>query len=137
MRRFRLVTKSGSNDWHGSLFEYHRNTVTSANDFFNNKAGRFVATDLPVQIGQAKVGDEKLPRPPLLRNFFGGSVGGPIKHDRAFFFFAYEGFREATQSAGLQIVPLQMSARGSFATKRRVVKAILHAQQVHRRASSV
>ncbi len=36
-----LATKSGTNDWHGSLFEYHRNTVTTANDFFNNKAGRF------------------------------------------------------------------------------------------------
>jgi len=107
-----LVTKSGSNDWHGSLFEYHRNTVTSANDFFNNKAGRFVASDLPVQIGQAKVGDERVPRPPLLRNFFGGSVGGPIKHDRAFFFFAYEGFREATQTSGLQIVPLANVGQG-------------------------
>ena len=34
-----LVTKSGTNDWHGLLYEYHRNTVTTANDFFNNKAG--------------------------------------------------------------------------------------------------
>src|SRR6266513_988017 len=71
-----LVTKSGSNEWHGLLYEYHRNTVTSANDFFNNSAG--------------------VPRPPLLRNIFGGTVGGPIKHDKAFFFFSYEGFREST-----------------------------------------
>src|SRR4029079_18263169 len=102
-----LATKSGTNDWHGSLFYFHRNTVTTANDFFNNKAGRFVATDPQVLSGTATVGAEKLPRPPLLRNFFGGSVGGPIKHDRAYFFFAYEGFREATSSGGLQIVPLQ------------------------------
>jgi hypothetical protein len=107
-----LVTKSGTNDWHGSLFEYHRNTVTTANDFFNNKAGRFLATDPQVLSGTAKAGDAKLPRPPLLRNFFGGSLGGPIKHDRAYFFFAYEGFREATSSGGLQIVPLQHVGQG-------------------------
>src|SRR4029079_13466638 len=53
-----LVTRSGSNQWHGSLFETHRNTVTTANDFFNNAAG--------------------VDRPQLLRNIFGGSVGGPI-----------------------------------------------------------
>ncbi|MEJ7711782.1 MAG: hypothetical protein WKF84_18425 [Pyrinomonadaceae bacterium] len=40
-----LITKSGTNEFHGSLYEFHRNTVTSANDFFNNRAGRFVATD--------------------------------------------------------------------------------------------
>ncbi len=107
-----LVTKSGTNDWHGSLFEYHRNTVTTANDFFNNKAGRFIATDPQVISGQAKVGDAKLPRPPLLRNIFGGSVGGPIKHDRAYFFFTYEGFREATSSGGLATVPLPHVGQG-------------------------
>jgi hypothetical protein len=107
-----LVTKSGTNDWHGSLFEYHRNTVTTANDFFSNKAGRFVASDPQVLSGTAKVGNPRLPRPPLLRNFFGGSVGGPIKHGRAFFFFAYEGFREATSTQGLQIVPLQHVGQG-------------------------
>ena len=55
---------------------------------------------------------QKLPRPPLLRNFFGGSVGGPIKKDRAFFFFAYEGLREATSSQGLQVVPLPHVGQG-------------------------
>lgn len=81
-----LVTKSGTNDWHGLLYEYHRNTITSANDFFNNKAG--------------------VPRPQLLRNIFGGTVGGPIKRDRAFFFFSYEGFREATATSVVRTVPL-------------------------------
>jgi hypothetical protein len=107
-----LATKSGTNDWHGSLFHFHRNTVTTANDFFNNKAGRFLATDPQVISGTATAGDPKLPRPPLLRNFFGGSVGGPIKQDRAFFFFAYEGLREATSSQGLQVVPLQHVGQG-------------------------
>jgi hypothetical protein len=107
-----LITKSGTNNFHGSLFEFHRNTVTTANDFFNNKAGRFVATDPQVLSGTAKVGDQRLPRPQLLRNFFGGSVGGPIMRDRAFFFFAYEGFREATATSAVQIVPLQHVGQG-------------------------
>jgi hypothetical protein len=107
-----LATKSGTNDWHGSLFHFHRNTVTTSNDFFNNKAGRFLPTDPQVLSGTATAGEPRLPRPPLLRNFFGGSVGGPIKSDRAFFFFAYEGFREATSSGGLQVVPLPHVGQG-------------------------
>src|SRR5262245_27733670 len=87
-----LVTRSGSNQWHGSLFEPHRNTVTTANDFFNNAAG--------------------VKRPQLLRNIFGGSVGGPIKKDRAFFFFTYEGFREATATSVVREVPLPTLGQG-------------------------
>jgi hypothetical protein len=87
-----LVTRSGSNEWHGSLFETHRNTVTTANDFFNNSDG--------------------VPRPQLLRNIFGGSVGGPVKRDRAFFFFTYEGFREATAASVVREVPLPTLGQG-------------------------
>lgn len=87
-----LVTRSGSNQWHGSLFEIHRNTVTTANDFFNNAAG--------------------VERPQLLRNIFGGSLGGPIKRDRAFFFFTYEGFREATATSVVREVPLPTLGQG-------------------------
>ncbi len=87
-----LVTRSGSNEWHGSLFETHRNTVTTANDFFNNAAG--------------------VERPQLLRNIFGGSIGGPIKKDRAFFFFTYEGFREATGTSVVREVPLATLGQG-------------------------
>ena len=87
-----LVTRSGSNQWHGSLFETHRNTVTTANDFFNNAAG--------------------VARPQLLRNIFGGSVGGPLKKDRAFFFFTYEGFREATATSVVREVPLPTLGQG-------------------------
>jgi len=87
-----LVTRSGSNQWHGSLFETHRNTVTTANDFFNNAAG--------------------VERPQLLRNIFGGSLGGPIKKDRAFFFFTYEGFREATATSVVREVPLPSLGQG-------------------------
>ena len=67
-----LVTKSGSNQWHGSAHEYNRNTIFAANDFFNNKNG--------------------VDRPPLNRNQFGGSIGGPIRKDKLFF-FNYEGRR--------------------------------------------
>jgi Carboxypeptidase regulatory-like domain len=72
--QFQLVTKSGTNSFHGALFEYHRDTDTEANYWFNNNAG--------------------YPRPPLIRNQFGGNIGGPIKHDKAFFFFEYNGRRD-------------------------------------------
>jgi carboxypeptidase family protein len=82
-----LVTRSGSNQWHGSLFEIHRNTITTANDFFNNAAG--------------------VERPQLLRK-----IGGPLKKDRAFFFFTYEGFREATATSVVREVPLPTLGQG-------------------------
>jgi hypothetical protein len=87
-----LVTKSGSNQWHGALFETHRNDITAANDWFNNKAG--------------------VDRPKLLRNNFGGAIGGPIKKDKAFFFFTYEGFREAKGQSVVREVPLPSLGQG-------------------------
>lgn len=88
-----LVTKSGSNDFHGSLFWSHRNTVTTANDFFNNRIG--------------------LKRPTLLRNVYGGSLGGRIVKDRAFFFYSFEGRRDASQTAvSPRIVPLANLGQG-------------------------
>ncbi|HEV2802964.1 MAG TPA: TonB-dependent receptor [Pyrinomonadaceae bacterium] len=100
-----LVTKSGTNEFHGSLYEFHRNTVTTANDFFNNAAGRFTADDPQVIAGTARVGEERLPRPKLLRNIFGGSLGGPILKDRFFFFYSYEGRRDASEQSVLRLVP--------------------------------
>ncbi len=108
-----LITKSGSNDFHGSLFHYHRNTVTTANDFFNNAAGRFVATDPQVLDGTAQVGDERVPRPKLLRNIYGGSIGGPIKRDRAFFFYTFEGRRDAAEQSVLRTVPTASLREGN------------------------
>jgi hypothetical protein len=107
-----LITKSGTNQYHGSLYEYHRNTVGTANDWFNNKAGRYIATDEAVLKGLAKVGDEKVPRPKLLRNNFGGAIGGRIKKDRLFFFFNYEGFREAKGTSVVRQVPLASYGAG-------------------------
>lgn len=87
-----LVTKSGTNQFHGNLFEYHRNTVTTANSWFNNAAG--------------------LERPKLIRNLFGGSIGGPIVKDRLFFFYNYEGMREAKDEGVLNLVPLASLGQG-------------------------
>jgi hypothetical protein len=84
--QIQLVTKSGTNDFHGAVYEYNRTAATAANDFFNNSAG--------------------VARPALTRNQFGADVGGPIKKDKLFFFFNYEGRRDASQSAVAQTVPL-------------------------------
>jgi hypothetical protein len=107
-----LVIKSGTNNFHGSLYEYHRNTITSANDWFNNANGRFVATDASVVRGDARVGDERNPRPKLIRNIFGGSLGGPILKDRAFFFYSYEGRRDAAEQSIIQTVPTETLRQG-------------------------
>jgi carboxypeptidase family protein len=81
-----LVTKSGTNSIHGSGYEYHRPTFTAANDWFNKQS-------------QVKSGLPNIPGK-VLRNTFGGTVGGPIKKNRAFFFGAYEGdrLRESQQT---------------------------------------
>jgi hypothetical protein len=84
--QFQLITKSGTNKWHGQGNIYHRDNSTTANDWFNDLAG--------------------IRAPKLVQNQFGGSVGGPIKHDKAFFFFDYTNSRIAQQSAVLRIVPL-------------------------------
>src|ERR1041384_5668740 len=109
-----LVTKSGSNDFHGALFEAHRNTIFTANDFFNNRTGRFEAGDADVILGLKKVGDERNPRPKLIRNTFGGALGGPIIKDRAFFFYSYEGRRDAAEQSVVRVVPLASLGRGEL-----------------------
>jgi hypothetical protein len=80
-----MVTKGGTNDWHGSAHDYNRNTLFAANDFFNNTNG--------------------IKRPPLNRNQFGGSVGGPIFKNKLFFFFNYEARRDALSVQVQQVVP--------------------------------
>ncbi len=84
--QFDLITRSGTNTFHGSINEYHRDTDLEANDWFNNNAG---------------VG-----RPPLVRNQFGGNIGGPVLKNRAFFFFDYNGRRDARSALVDQTVPL-------------------------------
>lgn len=72
-----MVSKGGTNDFHGSLFEYFRNSVLDARNFF----------DLKSDASQRRL-------PAFVRNNFGTSLGGPIRRDKAFFFLTYEGLRE-------------------------------------------
>lgn len=107
-----LSTKSGTNNFRGALYEYHRNTITSANDFFSNSKGRFVASDAAVIAGKAVVGNERVPRPKLIRNLFGARLGGPIIKDRLFFFYNYEGLREARETPVTSLVPFSSLGQG-------------------------
>jgi hypothetical protein len=86
-----LVTKSGTNNFHGSAYEYNRNTIFSANDTF-------------LKAAQGASGEPN-ERPELLRNVFGATVGGPIKHNRIFFFLNYEGRRDAQGQSVVETVP--------------------------------
>jgi hypothetical protein len=95
-----LVTKSGTNSFHGSAYEYNRNTIFSANDPF-------------LKTSQGLDGDPNV-APKLQRNVFGATVGGPIKHDRLFFFANYEGRRDAEGTSVLRIVPSAAFRNGSI-----------------------
>ena len=86
-----LVTKGGTNNFHGAVFESHRNTVTSANDYF-------------VKLAELQGGAPNKP-PKLLRNNFGAALGGPILKDRLFFFINYEGHRQSEAQSVVRIVP--------------------------------
>src|SRR5262245_14626102 len=86
-----LVTKSGTNDFHGSLFEINRNTLTSANDYFIKQA--------ELQSGAQNVA------PKLIRNNVGALRGGHVKKDRFFFFVNYEGHRQREAQSVVRIVP--------------------------------
>jgi hypothetical protein len=92
--QFELVTRSGTNAFHGALVEYHRDTDLEANDWFNNNAG--------------------VPRPPLIRNQFGGNVGGPILKNKLFFFFDYNGRRDTLSSLVERTVPLDSFRNGTI-----------------------
>lgn len=109
-----LITKGGSNEFHGAGFWFHRPTVLTANNFFNNRAGNFGPNDVQVQLGLAKAGDEKVPRPALIRNTFGGALGGPIVRDRSFFFYSFEGRTDRSQQTVLQRVPLPTMGLGQL-----------------------
>ncbi len=86
-----LVTKSGTNSFHGALYEYYRPPFAAANDWFYKQA--------EIQNGQPNIASK------LLRNTFGGSIGGPVRKDRLFFFFNYEGQRTAENLVTTRTVP--------------------------------
>lgn len=79
-----VVSKSGTNAFHGNAWEFLRNDLFNANDFFSNLTGQ--------------------PRPVLKQNQFGASLGGPILRDKAFFFAAYQGLRSSNGEA--QVAPV-------------------------------
>ncbi|HEU0122060.1 MAG TPA: TonB-dependent receptor [Bryobacteraceae bacterium] len=86
-----VVTKSGTNQLHGSAYEYFRNSALDARDFFNR--GPFFTAD-----GKAKT-------PPFRQNLFGATAGGPIVRDKHFFFGSYEGFRQRLEQTSAPILP--------------------------------
>ena len=96
-----IVLKSGSNQIHGSVYEFLRNSVMDANYFFNNRSG--------------------IPLPALKRNQFGFTLGGPVVlphlyngHNKTFFFIDYEGYRESLASTASFTVPTALQRLGDF-----------------------
>lgn len=94
-----MVTKSGTSQYHGTLFEFNRNTLGAANDWFANHSA--------------------VPRAPYNRNEYGGTVGGPVPldHGHTFFFFSIEQWVNRTSRTGTFSVPTQDQRNGCFTTK--------------------
>ena len=89
-----IVTKNGTNQFHGSLFEYFRNDALAATDFFSNAAGK---------------------KKPMLRyNQYGGTVGGPIVKNRTFFYFGYESLQLRDPIITTTTVPTNLQRAGDF-----------------------
>jgi hypothetical protein len=96
-----IQIKSGQNSFHGSGFEFLRNDALDANDFFNNKNGRA--------------------KPPYRQNQFGGTFGGPIRHDKMFFFGDFQGGRIRDSKTYLSTVPSEKMRKGDFSELNRVI----------------
>jgi len=90
--------KSGTNQLHGTLYEFFRNRDLNANNFFSNRSGAA--------------------RPPFNQNQFGGSAGGPIKKDKTFFFANYEEYRQRVGAPALTTVPTALERVGNFSQTR-------------------
>ena len=95
-----LVTRSGTNQYHGSVYEYYRPTNTVANDWFNKQA-------------ELAAGEPNIPGK-VLRNTFGGSFGAPIIKDKLFYFVAYEGQHTAENAQETRNVPTQSFRDGNI-----------------------
>jgi len=89
-----MVMRSGTNSYHGSAYEYLRNNKLDSNNFFNNESGTPLAG--------------------LHRNNFGGTMGGPIKRNKTFFFFDYDGLRQSSSTGGSFGVPSAVERTGNF-----------------------
>ncbi len=86
-----MVTKGGTNQFHGTLYEFNRTQFGEANDYF-------------LKMAQMSSGEPNKP-PHLVRNIFGGTLGGPILKDRLFFFFNYEGHRQSQAASVVRTIP--------------------------------
>jgi hypothetical protein len=93
-----LESKSGTNNWHGSLFEFFRNDQLDASDFFANSTAQ--------------------PKNPLRYNQFGGSVGGPIRHEKTFIFADYQGTLTRSATPMVATLPLDEQRLGNFSNLR-------------------
>lgn len=93
-----VISKSGTNDFHGDVFEYMRNDKLNANEYFSNASNK--------------------PRPTLRWNQFGASLGGPIMKDKLFFFGNYEGYRERRQDQKTITSPTDLERAGDFSDTR-------------------
>ena len=89
-----VVTKSGSNQFHGDAFEFHRDNHLTTEDYFSQKANE--------------------PKPVFRQNQFGGTFGGPIKKNSTFFFVSYEANRFSQGSSSLSIVPTAQQLAGNL-----------------------
>jgi hypothetical protein len=98
-----LVTRSGSNQFHGTAFDYLRNDIIDANDWFANHNG--------------------LPKPPIRQNDFGGVFGGPIMKNKTFFFFSYEGLRLREPKVAITDVPSLYARQNAPAASKAYVNA--------------
>jgi carboxypeptidase family protein len=98
-----IATRSGANTFHGTSFEYFRNDVLDARDWFVNTAG--------------------LPKPQTRQHDFGGVIGGPVRKDKTFFFFSYEGLRLRQPSSLQTAVPDDASRQAAPAASRPFLNA--------------
>ena len=111
--QIKMVTRQGTNEYHGSLYEYHRNKALDANYWFNNRNFKPGPNDNPLTF--------KADRDLMILNQFGGRFGGPIKipklydgRDKAFFFVNYEQFRLATSQAQNRTILSPLAQQGIF-----------------------
>jgi hypothetical protein len=98
-----IVTRSGTNRFHGTAFDYFRNDVLDANNWFADEAG--------------------LPKPRERQNDFGGTFSGPLRKDRTFFFFSYEGLRLRLPQTTLTTVPDLQARQNAVAALQPYLKA--------------
>lgn len=97
-----VISRSGTNQFRGSLFEFHRNTLLNANTWFNNQRGRDAN------------GNQVSPRNILIRNQYGGRLAGPIVKNKLFFAFLYDAQREVTRNAVNTTVLTPQARQGNF-----------------------